>query len=83
MQQSRPIYLPIHQSVALIARDSILATLALGEAVHGDAWLDREDWIDLDHAIDHILAYRAHNDAEDIEHAITRLALLLARRRRL
>lgn len=46
----------------------------------GDEWTLRPDHEDITHIFDHILYYRAYGRMDDLEHAITRLAMVLTRR---
>lgn len=70
-----------YNSIAQLAHDVVLATLQSNDGKHGDEWKTREDIIDLDAAINHLSLQMQHDRSDShVENAITRLALILARR---
>jgi hypothetical protein len=68
--------------VAAKASATILTVMQRGQEKYGDSWRTRDDQTDLDQAKQHLERWEAVNDSEDLEHALTRLALILARQRK-
>lgn len=71
-----------YNEIAENAADVILQVLAVNHTGHGDAWRTRSDGKDVNHIIEHLRKHLMKDDSEEhVEHAITRLALMLARRK--
>ena len=67
--------------VAQIAYGIVLEVMKAGEAKHGNTWLNRSDDLDIGHARVHLADHSKGDTSEDhLEHAMTRLAITLARR---
>lgn len=62
--------------------DAIMETMMVNQDKHGDKWLSNSDLEDINHIREHLNMHLWHDDSEPhIEHAITRLGFILARRR--
>ena len=62
--------------------DAIMETMMMNQAKHGDRWLRNDDKEEIDHILNHLWLYSDGDTSEPhIEHAITRLGFILARRR--
>ncbi len=71
-----------YNEIAELAFDSVLHTLVKNDGKHGDSWKARADHDDVEHATDHLIAYLTTDDMEDLDHAMTRIALMKARRKK-
>ncbi len=68
--------------VADTAAQAIHAVMTANQSKHGDSWLTRDDSEDLEHAKGHLERLLADRTAEeDLTHCLTRLGLVLARRK--
>lgn len=69
-----------HNAIGTIAKQRILLTLAINDDKHGEKWRTVSDAEDIKHVIAHLGAYQIGDTSEPhIEHALTRLAFILAR----
>jgi hypothetical protein len=68
--------------VATRAQATILSVMKEGEQTHGESWQTRDDHTDLEHAKRHLNLLEAGDTSEPhLAHALTRLALILARQK--
>ena len=68
--------------VADTAAEAIHTVMMAGQAKHGNSWLTRLDSDDLRHAREHLELLLSSDTSEShLEHTLTRLALVLARRK--
>lgn len=68
--------------VANGAAESVLNVMQIAQSKHGDSWLTRPGVEDLLHAREHLeQLLKGDTDESHLEHALTRLALVLTRRR--
>jgi hypothetical protein len=68
--------------VAGIASQAVQSVMLAGQSKHGNSWIGRPDSEDLAHAKDHMSKLLSGNGSQDdITHCLTRLALILTRRK--
>lgn len=73
----------VNSQVASIACEAVLETMAEGQEKYGDGWRVRVDSDDFEHIRAHLDKFESGDTTEPhIEHALTRLAFILARRAR-
>lgn len=71
-----------YDEIAVNASTIILNCLLQNDEKHGDTWKNHSDGKDVSHIIEHLRKHlQADETEEHLEHSITRLALMLARRR--
>lgn len=71
-----------YADIKLVADCAIERTMREGEAKYPDnQWETRSDTADAQHAIIHLVQYLGDRRIDDLEHALTRVAIILKRRR--
>lgn len=74
-------YSTTHGQLGNLAADTVLKVLWDNDASHGERWKRISDSEDIEHIENHLLLYSAGDTSEPhIEHAITRMAFILARK---